>query len=143
MKGKPNGIVTIYRAVPYVQTNEERISELEAHLRYIHKHSKNPPNIEGHWPQRSQYYNWAYAEIERLKSIPETPANKVKINPGDWVSICKGYAKDHGLSNLQGKFKILSKKVKAQDLHTDGNSWLEWGWNPILKESPTTLKAST
>ena len=53
-----------------------------------------------------------------------------KINKGDWVTISKEYAKDHGISNLNGKYKIISKSVAARDLFTDGNSIVEWGYDP-------------
>ena len=51
-----------------------------------------------------------------------------KINSGDWVTIYRPYAKEHGLSSLRGKYKILSMTVPAKNLFTDGNSIYEWGY---------------
>jgi len=49
------------------------------------------------------------------------------INPGDWVTTSKEYAKLHaeGLDNG----KIVKAKVKAKQLYTDGNSPLEYGYS--------------
>jgi hypothetical protein len=52
------------------------------------------------------------------------------INRGDWVTIVRQYAKDHGESALNGEYDILKKSVTARDIFTDGNSWLEWGYDP-------------
>jgi hypothetical protein len=52
------------------------------------------------------------------------------INRGDWVTTVRKYAKDHGESALNGEYDILKKKVTARDIFTDGNSWLEWGYDP-------------
>lgn len=58
------------------------------------------------------------------KSVPS------KINPGDWVSTSKAYCRDHGRSALNGDYKIVQKTVRARDLFTEGNSLLEWGYDP-------------
>ena len=55
---------------------------------------------------------------------------KITINPGDWVSINRQYAVDHGQAHVDGNYKILSKTVKAKELFTDGNSIHEWGYDP-------------
>jgi hypothetical protein len=75
MRGKPDAVITMYRAVP----NAEDISE---------------------------------------------------INAGDWVTISRAYAKEHGESSLRGEYKILSKKVKARELFTNGDSINEFGYWP-------------
>jgi hypothetical protein len=54
----------------------------------------------------------------------------VDIQPGDWVTINKNYAKEHGVSQLHGKYTILKKTVKASEIATDGNSIHEWGYHP-------------
>ena len=65
-------------------------------------------------------------KIEIYRAVPkDTRINK--INAGDWVTIVKEYAVTHGQSVLKGEYKILSKIVRAKELYTDGNSWLEWG----------------
>ena len=52
------------------------------------------------------------------------------IQPGDWVTTVKQYAKEHGESTLKGDYKIVSKTVSARDLFTEGNSMLEYGYHP-------------
>ena len=68
------------------------------------------------------------------------PADVKKINAGDWVTITKGYAETHaeivatdgwmGLAGDMQDTRILKMKVRAGDLHSEGNSIQEWGWNP-------------
>lgn len=98
--------------------------------------------------QPYDYKSWAI--INSIKNKPNAPViiyrsvpNNVgsKINPGDWVTINRKYAIDHGESNLGGKgnYKIISKKVTAKDIYTDGNSIHEWGYAPqerTLEEIP-------
>jgi hypothetical protein len=63
------------------------------------------------------------------------------INKGNWVTVSKEYAKNHGVNNLNNKFKIISKVVSSRDLFTDGNSIVEWGYDPQLAD-PTESKKS-
>lgn len=53
-----------------------------------------------------------------------------KINTGDWVTISRRYAVEHGRDNLQNSYLLVSKTVFARDLFTDGNSVQEWGYDP-------------
>lgn len=53
-----------------------------------------------------------------------------KINRGDWVTLSKKYAMDHGRSALNGKYRILTKIANAEDVYTNGDSWHEWGYDP-------------
>lgn len=66
------------------------------------------------------------SEIEALRSRREP---NYKINSGDWVSICKRYAIEHGNSNLNGVFKVLQKTVPARMLYTNGDSIQEWAYH--------------
>jgi hypothetical protein len=52
------------------------------------------------------------------------------LKDGDWVTTSKQYAKDHGASALKGEYQIVSRRVKAKDIHTNGDSIFEWGYNP-------------
>lgn len=70
----------------------------------------------------------AYLIIYR--SVPKEVKDK-QINVGDWVSIVKDYVIEHGEANWgKGKYKILKRRVYARDIFTDGDSWLEWGYDP-------------
>lgn len=124
---KPNMPVKIYRAVPSILTNQEKINNYEKHKAYILKTGKLPREIDN-WQNSSEYYDWISDEIERLKLLPQEQDAKVKINSGDWVTINPAYAKQHGISNLNGKFKVLTKTVPAKNLYTNGDSIHEWGY---------------
>ena len=53
------------------------------------------------------------------------------INAGDWVGLTPEYARMHGDSRFDGKYKILKKEVTAKELHNNGDSIHEWGYNPV------------
>ena len=65
-----------------------------------------------------------------IKIYRAVPKEVNTINNGDWVTITPNYAKGHGQSVLNNKFKIISKTVPASTLYTDGNSIHEFGYNP-------------
>jgi len=67
--------------------------------------------------------------ITVYRSVPKSLI-RPKINPGDWVTTVRSYAKEHGESNLNNDFKIIKKTVYARDLYTEGNSLEEWGYYP-------------
>lgn len=126
---KPNMPIKIYRAVPYVKTNQEQINDYYDQLKYIQKYGRIPSGINSPM-NKSDYYDMVSNEIDRLKELPEeNNDNRLKINNGDWVTITPSYAREHGKGNLGNKFKIISKTVPAKMLYTDGNSIHEWGYN--------------
>ncbi len=62
------------------------------------------------------------------------PKGVTDINKGDWITINKNYANSHGDSWVDdGNYDVISKKVKAKDIATDGNSIHEFGYDPIKK----------
>lgn len=62
------------------------------------------------------------------------PKGVKDINVGDWVTVNKNYAKSHGDSWVDGgEYDIISKKVKAKDIVTDGNSIHEFGYDPEVR----------
>ena len=127
-RNKPNMQVKIYRAVPKVITNQDKINDYEKRMKEIHRRGKLPRDVDN-WQNASEYYNWLSGEIERLKALPAEDIDKVKINNGDWVTINPMYARVHGQSNLNNKFRVLTKTVAAKNLYTDGNSIHEWGYS--------------
>lgn len=70
------------------------------------------------------------AYITVYRAMPEGS----EINPGDWVSPFKGYAERHAGDMLEDGWVIKSKKVRAGDLYTEGNSPAEWGWDPKYQD---------
>lgn len=136
-KNKPNMPVKIYRAVP-IQNEEYEVKKYQNLINYYNKFNFFPINnsiiekIENEIEEtnydkkQEKILNYLYEKIEQLqKNI-----KNIKINPGDWVTLNRAYAKQHGESALNGKYKILSKTVKAKDLNTSADSIHEWGYNP-------------
>ncbi len=77
----------------------------------------------------SQKHNHPNSPVWVYRAIPSNVKEK-ELNPGDWVTLSRSYAKEHGEDNLNGKFKIIKQKVHARDLFTAGDSVLEWGYDP-------------
>ena len=125
-RNKPNMQVKIYRAVPKVITNQEKIDDYVKRMKNIQRRGRLPHDATN-WRNTSEYYEWLSGEIEKLKTQPTE--DKTKINNGDWVTINPMYAKIHGQGNLGNKFRILTKTVTAKNLFSDGNSIHEWGYN--------------
>jgi GNAT superfamily N-acetyltransferase len=76
-----------------------------------------------------QVRNKPDAEVTMYRAVPKDE-NIKDINKGDWVTLSKSYAKNHGEAVLGDDYKILSKKVKAKDLWTNADSIHEFGYHP-------------
>jgi len=131
LKGKPEAPVRIYRAVPYEPSSQEKLVKLESDMAAYQKRRKLPKDAGT--TNGSQWYDNAYDLREKLRTQPnEVSSSIATINPGDWVTPSRAYAKMHGDSALRGKYKILSKMVKAKDVFTNGDSLNEWGYSPEI-----------
>lgn len=138
-RNKPNKPIKIYRAVPDVNYNNNlKLKELNNIISYHHKFNFFPVNNEIINSLEDKYKDFSYNDkmkhvLDDINSqFDEIYSNKTKplpINNGDWVTIDRNYAKEHGISNLNNKFKIVSKTVPARHLFTDGNDIFEWGYN--------------
>ena len=80
----------------------------------------------------SQWFAAAYkakgkpdADVTVYRAVPKGVKS---INNGDWVTTSKTYAQDHGESALNGEYEILSKKVKAKTLSSEGYPY-EFGYH--------------
>lgn len=135
-KGKPNMPVTMYRAVPHEPSAAEQLALLEKQMAAYMKRGVNPDGSKG-----SGWYNSVYDKREQLRKAAEAPevAQKLSINNGDWVTLSKAYAKEHGEGALNGDYKIISQKVPARKLFTDGNSIHEFGYDMSGKALPEML----
>jgi hypothetical protein len=127
-KGNPNFSLKVYRAVPSVLNQADKIKDLEKQKAYIMKTGKTPSYVSTYM-NASKYYDYINGELEKLKLQP-VETQKIGINRGDWVTINRQYAVEHGQSNLQKRYRILTKTVKAKDLYTVGDSVHEWGYDP-------------
>ena len=131
-KDKPNALVTIYRAVPKDISNSEKLATLEKQMAAYMKRGTLPKDAEN-FSNGSKWYDAAYEKREQLRKMPDEPSNEVnKINAGDWVTLTREYAKDHGESALNGEYKIISQKVKAKDVFTNADSIHEFGYQPEI-----------
>ncbi len=55
------------------------------------------------------------------------------INEGDWVSLSKQYARQHGLSNGDDDWPVYSAQVPARTVWHAGDDLMEWGyWGPAV-----------
>ena len=83
------------------------------------------------------------AMVTMYRAVPKD-GDISTINNGDWVSLSKTYAKEHGESALNDDYKIISQKVKANELFTNGDSINEFGyWKtpaPEVTTPATTAK---
>lgn len=127
-RNKPNATVTIYRAVPSEITNLEKLTQIEKDMAAFMRRGTVPKNSQ--FENGNKWYEWAHGEREKLRNLPDEPTTKTNINPGDWITLTREYAKDHGESALKGQYKILSKKVKAKDVWTNADSIHEFGYHP-------------
>jgi len=80
----------------------------------------------------------AFRIVNAYKGEPDAPVTIYRavpsdvdagINPGDWVTIVREYAEDHGNSVFDGDYKIITKQVKASQIFTNGDSIQEWGYD--------------
>jgi len=126
VRNKPNARVKIYRAVPKVITNQEKINDYLKQKAYVLKTGRIPQGIDN-WNNKSEYYEYLDNEIQRLKTLPEEQ-DKVRINDGDWVTINPAYAREHGKSNLNNNYRVLTKTVSAKNLFNEGDI-NEWGYS--------------
>jgi len=126
-RNKPNSRVQMFRAVPKLLSNQDKIIEYEKHKKFIMKYGKLPVGVTG-YDNRTDYYNFISDELDKLYELPED--EKVTINDGDWVGITLNYAKYHGEAEFgKGRFQVLRKTVYVKQLFTEGNSLQEWGYD--------------
>ena len=141
LKDKPLEKVSMYRAIPDPNYDiSKQVKELEKIGLYKNKFGFFPNqnsivdelyskhNVDGVSYDQAQknMLDEVYSRIAELDSKKQkTPG----INHGDWVALDRKYAKEHGESALNGKYKIVSKKAPAKQLFTNGDSIREWGWD--------------
>jgi hypothetical protein len=81
-------------------------------------------------------HDWYMAAL-KSKGNPEAlveihravPKGITDLNSGDWVTPSKKYAEWHGENALNGEYDIITKKVKAGELASEGYPY-ELGYNP-------------
>jgi hypothetical protein len=68
------------------------------------------------------------ADVKLYRAVPKG-VKDTKLRVGDWVSISKGYAEEHGKANINGPYRIITDTVKAKHVFTDANSIHEQGFD--------------
>jgi len=72
-----------------------------------------------------------YATVYRAVGKNDNRSEK-KLRNGDWVTLSREYAIEHGESNLGNNYRIISQRVPISDLYWDGNSAAELGYDSRL-----------
>jgi hypothetical protein len=142
-KDKPDALVTIYRAVPKQMSVSEKLAEIEKQMAAYMRRGTLPKDAEN-YSSGSKWYDNAYEMRDKLRQMTdEMPQGINDINAGDWVTLTREYAKDHGESALGGQYKIISKKVKAKEVYTNADSIHEFGYSPesVTKQTPTPIES--
>ena len=91
--------------------------------------------------------------IEIIQNFRNKPDATIKIyravdkgvktlSPGDWVTINKQYAKEHGDTVLDGKYDIIEKEVKVKELFGNGDSLHEYGYYPETTKQSDSIDLS-
>lgn len=70
------------------------------------------------------------AEITVYRAVPSELKDS-SLNFGDWITLTRDYADEHGKARFNNDYAVVSQKVKASDIYADGNSIHEWGYSPI------------
>ncbi len=82
-----------------------------------------------------------YGGITKIyRAVPIDVKGNIQI--GDYVSLDRKYAKEHGESNLSGKYRIISKSVPKSDIMWGGVDWSEWVYSPKkIRDYASSLEA--
>ena len=147
---KPNKRIKIYRAVPLrgeIKQLKKRIQDIQQTLNYFDQNNgfkfgdkivkEFGVDYEDKFMNKEitneQFNLYVYNDIQKELYILEENlknTNEIKtINDGDWVTITKGYAIQHGKNELNNQYKIISKIVPVKYLYTDANDIQEWGYD--------------
>lgn len=96
------------------------------------------PEYYAYFKDKADRESWAV--IKNVKGKPEAevtiyravPEGIKDILPGDWVSLSKTYAKDHGKHHEDKSLDmpVISKKVKVKEVIWDNNSINEFAYYP-------------
>jgi hypothetical protein len=73
-------------------------------------------------------HNRPNKKIRIYRAYPKSAP--VGINPRDWVTTVRRYAVDHCKASIKEPCRVSTKLVYARDLFTNGDSWLEYGYDP-------------
>lgn len=66
--------------------------------------------------------------IKVYRAVPKD-VKEDSVRNGDWVTPSKAYARQHGESNLNGEYRIITKLAKLNHLYFNGDSIAELGYD--------------
>lgn len=148
-RNRPNMVLTVYRALPDPNyKSKNKLSDINNLISYVESYGFPPIEstlgkkikIKGDRTElldiidkfgsdfnykKDSYLDYLYSERNKIRDSSTKP---LQINPGDWVAITKKYADDHRAGEIG--WTTISKKVKAKEIYTNGDSWDEWGYDP-------------
>jgi 8-oxo-dGTP pyrophosphatase MutT (NUDIX family) len=99
---------------------------------YTHPHyysdMSDPTNQEAHYHLR-RVRGKPEAKVQVYRAMPAEYAHH-GFRPGDWVSLSKDYARQHGMQeNPHDDWPVIKTSVPAKHLHTDADDFREFGYN--------------
>ena len=81
----------------------------------------------------------AMMKLRKVKGKPEARIWMYRAVPadvkgddfrnGDWITITRDYAQEHGKDNISGPYRIIAKAVLAKDVYTNADSIQEYGYD--------------
>ena len=79
------------------------------------------------------------APVKMYRAVPSSVPQDATIRHGDWVTTVRDYAVQHGEGALDGDYRIIEQMVPARKLFTNGDSWLEFGFDETGRADPRLL----
>ncbi len=113
------------------------------------------PKAAYYYGEGRSYDKKAISVIRSARSNPEklitvyraVPSNvkESRMRNGDWVTIVKEYAAEHGERMFDGDYRIIESTVPAKELFSNGDSINEWGYdngnpNEVYKNTENNVK---
>lgn len=122
-----------YRMQHQTDASGDPMHDVENSFPDIHQHPE-------YYHHGGRSYDESLRAIRTAKGKPDAqvtiyravPPGIKDINPGDWVTPSKAYAKQHGMHATDPKqdMPVISKKVPARHLRTEANDVNEWAYFP-------------
>jgi len=144
-KGKPAKADTSYRMQHQVTEPElgaARLDDMTGGGEVFPDDIYSPHGLRYYGNPSNKFDRESYEVIQRAKGNPEmeitiyraVPKGVKDINPGDFVTPSKTYARDHAYSGYgpmgDEAGDVISKKVKVKDIYSPGNDLNEFGYFP-------------
>lgn len=100
--------------------------DFESHQKVVRNRDKPDEKINIWRAIPTSVYKDAF---KKAKQSGQAPIRHM-IQKGDWVTISRKYAIDHGKNALNGDYKVVMLRVPAKHVYTNGDSIHEWGYHP-------------